>query len=159
MKEAPLMQFASHIDGKNAKVSIYPDRIEWARTGLKPPGGATGVLLSGGLSLAIPGRKDTNTIPIRQIQGISTHKAGLSFTTVRVTTAGDTAEFRVSKREAEQVKSTLLRLMNQPTQSAESDGRSRGSLADELRKLSELRDAGVLTNAEFNAQKARLLRS
>ena len=31
------------------------------------------------------------------------------------------------------------------------------SLADELRKLAELRDAGVLSAEEFDAQKARLL--
>jgi hypothetical protein len=52
-----------------------------------------------------------------------------------------------------------LRLMNQPPQPVAPDNRSGGSVADELRKLSELRDAGVLTNAEFNAQKARLLGS
>lgn len=48
MNYAPLMQFTSHIDGKNAKVEIYRDRIEWSRKGLKPPGGVTGVVLSGG---------------------------------------------------------------------------------------------------------------
>lgn len=159
MNEAPLMQFTSHIEGKNAKVSIYPDRIEWARTGLKPPGGVTGVLLTGGLSFALPGRKDTNMIPIRQIQGVTTHKAGLSFTTVRVATASDAVAFKVTKREAEQVKSTLLRLMNHPTQSSAPVDSPRGSLADELRKLAELRDAGVLTAAEFDTQKARLLSS
>jgi hypothetical protein len=31
------------------------------------------------------------------------------------------------------------------------------SIADELRKLGELRDAGLLTEAEFAEQKARLL--
>ena len=34
-----------------------------------------------------------------------------------------------------------------------------GSMADELKKLSELRDSGVLTEAEFDAQKAKLLES
>jgi len=160
MNEAPIMQFTSHIDGKNAKVSIYPDRIEWSRSGLKVPGGAKGALLTGGLTLmATHNRKDTDVIPIRQIQGVSTHKAGLSYTNVRVVTAGDAVAFRVSKREAEQVKSTLLNLMNQPTQSAVPSGSPMGSLADELRKLSELRDAGVLTDAEFRTQKARLLGS
>jgi Short C-terminal domain len=160
MDEAPLMQFTSHIDGKNAKVSIYSDRIEWGRTGLKVPGGAAGAVLTGGLTLmATSRRKDSNMIPIRQIQGVTTHKAGLSYTTVRVTTAGDAVAFRVTKREAEQVKSTILRLMNQPTQSVVLNQQSGGSIADELRKLSELRAAGVLTDAEFNAQKGRLLGS
>ena len=33
------------------------------------------------------------------------------------------------------------------------------SLAEELRELAELRDAGILTNEEFAAQKARILDS
>jgi Short C-terminal domain len=157
--DAPLMQFTSHTDGKNAKVEIYRDRIEWSRKGLKAPGGVTGVVLTGGLSLALPGRRDTNMIPIRQIQGVTTHRAGFSFTTVRVATAGDVTEFRVSKREAEQVKATLVQLMTQPASPAAAPGGFGHSLADELRILAELRDAGVLTDAEFAAQKARLMGS
>ena len=34
-----------------------------------------------------------------------------------------------------------------------------GSMADELKKLSELRASGVLTEAEFEQQKAKLLES
>jgi hypothetical protein len=118
-------------------------------------------VLTGGLTLlAASSRKDTNMIPIRQIQGVTTHRAGLSYTTVRVATAGDATEFRVTKREAERVKDTLLRLMVQPAHvvQAAPDGHG-SSTADELRKLAELRDAGILTEAEFSQQKARLLRS
>jgi hypothetical protein len=32
-----------------------------------------------------------------------------------------------------------------------------GSMADELKKLSELKDSGILTEAEFEEQKAKLL--
>jgi hypothetical protein len=158
MTDQPIMEFTSHVAGANAKVAIYADRIEWSRKGLKPAGGVTGALLTGGLSLALPGRKDTNMIPVRQIQGVSTHRAGLSYTTVRVATAGDVTEFRVSKSQAENVKATLLRLMSGPaTAPGAPSAPPSGSLADELRKLAELRDAGVLTAAEFDAQKARLL--
>ena len=34
-----------------------------------------------------------------------------------------------------------------------------GSMADELKKLSELKDSGILTEAEFEEQKAKLLKS
>lgn len=112
MDDAPVMQFTSHIGGKNAKVAIYPDRIEWSRAGLHAPGGAAGALLSGGLTLmATSRRKDTNMILMRAVQGITTHKAGLGHTTVRVIAGGDATEFKVTKHEAEQVKSTLLQLM------------------------------------------------
>jgi hypothetical protein len=34
---APLMEFTSHIEGRNAKVAIYDDRIEWGGSGLRWP--------------------------------------------------------------------------------------------------------------------------
>jgi Short C-terminal domain len=79
-----------------------------------------------------------------------------------VATAGDGAEFRVSKREAENVKATPLRLMSQPAAPVPAGPAAPAapppaSVADEIRKLAELRDAGVLTDAEFAAQKSRLL--
>ena len=154
MSEQPLMEFTSHIEGANAKVAIYPDRIEWERRG-----GVTAAVLTGGLSRALPVRRDTNMIPVRQIQGVSTHRAGLSYTAVRVATAGDVTEFRVSKRQAEDVKAILLRLMSQPASPASPGNFPAASLADELRKLGELRDSGVLTEAEFAEQKSRLLGS
>lgn len=39
-----------------------------------------------------------------------------------------------------------------------SDGTSTGSIADEIRKLAALRDAGILTEAEFQGKKKQLLR-
>jgi hypothetical protein len=79
------MEFTSHIEGRNAKVAIYEDRIEWGRSGWRPAGGATAAVLTGGASLLLPGkRRDTNMIPIRQIQGVTTHRAGLRFAVVKV---------------------------------------------------------------------------
>jgi hypothetical protein len=73
--------------------------------------------------------------------------------------AGDATEFRVSKKEAEGVQG-LLRLMNQSAPRAGAPSQGPGpSLADELRKLAELRDSGVLSETEFAAQKSRLLSS
>jgi hypothetical protein len=147
MNDQPVMEFTSHVAGRNANVAIYPDRIDWTRTGL-------------GVTLGLPLRRDTNLIPIRQIQGVSTRKAGLTYTTVRVATAGGATEFRVSKRQAEEVKATLLRLLTQPAPNPVPPTNGSGpSIADELRKLGELRDAGLLTEAEFAEQKARLLGS
>jgi Short C-terminal domain len=79
---------------------------------------------------------------------------------VRVATAGDATEFRVSKRQAEEVKATLPRLLSQAAPNPVSPSNGSGpSIADELRKLGELRDAGLLTEAEFAEQKVRLLGS
>jgi hypothetical protein len=158
MPDQPLMQFMSAVAGGNAKVSIYPDRIEWARRGYKPAGGVTAALLTAGLSLALPGRRDTNMIPIRQIQGVSTHRAGLSYTTVRVASAGDVTEFRAGRKQAEDIRALLLSLMSGPPPGASYPAPpGPASVAEELRKLAELRDTGVLTEQEFQAQKSRLL--
>ena len=61
----PVMQFRSHVAGSSVQVHIYPDRIEWRRTGYKPAGGMTAAVLTAGLSLALPGRKDSNYGPAR----------------------------------------------------------------------------------------------
>jgi hypothetical protein len=86
-------------------VAIYEDRIEWGRSSWHAPGGATAAVLTSGMSLAFSGkRRDTNMIPIRQIQGVTTHRAGLRYTVVKVATAADTVEFHVSKPQAEAAK-------------------------------------------------------
>lgn len=103
-----LMQFTSHIAGKNAKVAIYPDRIEWEREGrvtmTRALGGAlvTGSLRKGGAS---------EMIPVRAITSVTTKKDGLRNWAVQIITSGNTIDMRVSKDEADQIKSTLMRLM------------------------------------------------
>jgi Short C-terminal domain len=164
-RDGSVMQFRCHLAGNNVRVVIYPDRIEWQRVSLKPPGGMTGLLLSGGMSLALPGRKDSNMIPIRMIQGLTTHRSGLSYTLVRIATAGDVTEFKVTRRQADDIKGTLLRLMQgtvappqfQPVVPPPTPQTSPLSVADELRKLAQLRDEGLISDQEFATQRARLL--
>jgi Short C-terminal domain len=160
----PLMEFTSRIEGRNAKVAIYEDRIEWGRSGWHPPGGATAAVLTGGTSLLLPGkRRDTNMIPIRQIQGVTTHRAGMRFTVVKVATGADTVEFHVTKAQAEEAKATITSLMlggtAPPVTPAAPGSAPPASVADELAKLVQLRDSGALTDEEFAAQKAKLLGS
>jgi hypothetical protein len=104
-----LMKFTSHIRGKNAKVAIYPDRIEWEQEGRITATrlatlGAVGGLRKGG---------STEMIPVKAITSVTTKKDGLRNYAVSVITSGNTLDMRVSKDEAEQVKGTLLRLMSQ----------------------------------------------
>jgi Short C-terminal domain len=139
---APLMEFTSHIEGRNAKVAIYDDRIEWGRDRITLVGK----------------RRDTNMIPVRQIQGVTTHRAGMLYTVVKVATAADTVEFRVSKPQADQIKATITGLMLGGGSTSPGPA-APVSAADELAKLVQLRDAGALTDEEFAAQKAKLLGS
>jgi hypothetical protein len=108
---APLLQFTSHINGKNAKVQVFPDRLEWSKAGL-----SGGKMLAGamtmGLSVLATGvrNKDTEMIPVRAITSV-TSKKGMANTTVSVITSGNTIDFKISHGEADRLKSTLLRLM------------------------------------------------
>lgn len=103
-----LMTFTSHIAGKNARVSIYSDRIEWEREGRIT---ATRVLT--GAALAGHARKggSSEMIPMRAITSVTTKKDGLRNWAVSIITAGNTIDMRVSKEEAEQIKSTVQRCM------------------------------------------------
>jgi hypothetical protein len=58
------------------------------------------------------------------------------------------------ERDAQQAEAADQAMRSYIRQSA---GPSSGSSADELQKLAALRDSGVLTPAEFEAQKAKLL--
>lgn len=108
-----LMTFTSHIAGKNAKVRLYPDRIEWSRAGVSA-GKLTAGVMTGGLSMLATGirNKDTDMIPVRSINGVSTKKEMLH-TTVNVMTPGNVIGFRVSHGEAAKVKDAIQRLMLQ----------------------------------------------
>lgn len=162
MTDQPVLQFKSHIEGKNADVTIWPDRIAWSELGKITMTRLAGAAITKG-KVGMRKGSDTNIVPIRAIQGVTTHKGGIGYTTVEVMTSADRVSFRVSKGDAEQVKDTILRLMRELSPSAGSPSASEnpppssGSTADELVKLAQLRDAGVLSEEEFRVQKARLL--
>lgn len=111
---APLMSFASHIDGKNASVVLYPDRIEWDRKSFMSTGAkvATGVM-TGGMSLlatGIKGKHESNMILLRAVQGVTTKK-GLLNTQVNVAAGASSISFNCSHGEAEQFKQQVLALL------------------------------------------------
>jgi len=109
--EQPIHTFTSHVAGKNARVSIFPDRVEWSRAGVSA-GKITAGIMTGGLSMLATGvrNKDTEMIPVRAITSVSTKKE-LMNTTVNVMASGSVIGFRVSHGEAAKVKSTLQGLM------------------------------------------------
>lgn len=112
---APLYTFTSHTSGKNAKVSIYPDRVEWELHRGISGGKLTAGLMTGGLSLLATGVKNgksgSELIPVRQITSVTTKRDGMFNTVVSVVTAGNTVDFRVSHDEAKEIRSILNKLM------------------------------------------------
>ena len=85
-----LMQFASHIAGKNAQVQIYSDRVEWTKVGV------------------LVGKKGSEVVPMRSISSVTTKRDGLRNTIVEVATSSGVIGMRVAHAQAEQVKRCLL---------------------------------------------------
>ncbi|MEW1705935.1 SHOCT domain-containing protein [Microbacterium sp. NPDC089190] len=168
MNTDPLYQFTSHIAGKNAKVSIYADRVEWDKARGVSGGKITAGVLTGGLSMLATGVKNgkagTEMIPVQSITSITTSRDGMMNSKVSVITAGNTVDFRVSHAEAKIVKDTLTRLMlgSHPAQAPAAPASAvpaapAPDITAQLQQLAGLRDAGVLTEEEFATKKAELL--
>lgn len=174
-----LLQFKSHIAGKNATVRIFSDRIEWERPRGVSGGKLTAGILTSGVSLLATGvrsgRAGTEMIPIKNVSSVTTKRDGLRFTAVQVITSGNTIDFRVSHNEAGPIKDLLTELVlgNHPSQLAPKSSEpalanqaadpppapasATSGLVADLEKLAELRERGILTDEEFSAQKSRLL--
>ena len=174
METEPFFTFTSHIEGKNAKVSVYRDRIEWKRPRGVSGGKVTAGILTVGVSLLATGVKDgksgTEMIPVKSISSVTTSRDGLLNSKVSVITSGNTVDFRVSHSEAAKVKEVLTQLIlgTHPTQQAGQSSPSpqapsvppatHGDVMEQLTKLGELKAAGIITEAEFEGKKAELLR-
>lgn len=162
--DTPVLEFTSHIAGKNAKVRVFRDRIEWSRKGWI---GAKTRHITGaatmGMSYLVTGvktRDDGAVIPIKSISSV-TAKRGLRNTLLTFITTGNTLEMNVSHKEAEAVKDLVQTLMLSPAaplpqQPAPVDP-AQSDVAAELQKFAALRDQGVITADDFEAKKRQLL--
>jgi len=170
-----LHQFTSHIDGKNAQVKIYRDRIEWVRPRSASKGKLTAGVLTMGLSLVATGVKSrdsggTEMIPVKSISSVTTKRDGFTNSKVSVITSGNTIDFRVSHAEAEKVKTVLTQLIlgSHPSQQpivGELDDQGGGltpnaenrTITARLAQIDTLHQQGILTDDEYKAKRAMIL--
>jgi hypothetical protein len=138
-----VFQGTSHDEGRNAQVSLYRDRIERVQERSR-------LSLSGA-------RQDTEVTPIKSVSSVQAKKDGFR-TRVTVFASGNTIEFRFGHDEAQRFKDAVMSLVlsreDVPTPAASQGG---GDVYEQLKKLGELRDAGVLSPEEFEAKKAALI--
>ncbi|RKN67194.1 hypothetical protein D7252_06110 [Microbacterium sp. CGR2] len=110
-----MLRFKSHIDGKNADVVIFPDRIEWLMARGVSGAKVTAGVLTAGLSVFATGVKNgkagSQMIPMKSITGVSTKRDGIINTIVTVTSSSSAIGFRVSHKEAEQMRQLLNQLI------------------------------------------------
>ena len=98
------------------------------------------------------------TIPLSKITSVETSSL-MGYRVIRLHTAHDDLEFKTLEPKAlfDTVLAHLERLRNASTGSSAAPTASAESITDQIKKLGELRDAGLLTNDEFNTKKAELL--
>ncbi|GHE33351.1 hypothetical protein GCM10017673_40360 [Streptosporangium violaceochromogenes] len=104
--------------------------------------------------------KTTEDFPLDKISSVQ-WSSGMLLGTLIVFASGNKAEIKnMDKKDGKQVADTLReRLASGTARPAQVAGPTAGSdVYDLLRKLGELRDAGVLTAEEFEAKKAELIR-
>jgi len=170
MSSTPLMTFKSHIEGKNADVAIYHDRIEWSRPRGMSAKKLTAGFLTGGASLLATGVRGsdagTEMIPVRNIASVVTKRDGFMFTKVVVVASGNNIDFRVPHDAAPGIKALLTDLIlgkvpgpeQAPVPTAPAPAPQPATTpVEQLRQLAELRDAGILSDEEFTTKKAEIL--
>lgn len=138
-----LFEGKSHEEGRNAIVTLYSDRIER----IKERGFAS-------ISRA---HQDTEVTPMRSVSSVQAKKDGLMYTKVSVFASGNTIDFRFGHDEAQRFKDAIQKLLLDPAATKGASAPAAPDNLDQLKKLAELRDAGVISEEEFQAKKTQLL--
>lgn len=110
METDPIYVFTSHVQGKNAKVWLYPDRIEWKLEGSKIAR-YTAATMTVGLSLLGGKKAAVELLPMKMVSSVGMKRDGLTNSIVSVTTSGGSVGFRVSHAEAEKVRRIIIENM------------------------------------------------
>lgn len=134
----------SHEGGRNAHVTLYDDRIERVKERSR-------------LSMS-SAKQDTEVTAIKSVSSVQAKKDGMLFTKVTAYASGNNIDFKFRHDEAQKFKDAIMSLILDkgaagspvPTQAAP-------DIADQIKKLAELCDVGVLTSEEFDAKKTELL--
>jgi len=137
----------SHEAGRNAHVSLFSDRIERE----KPRG----------LFSVSSAAQDHEVIPIRSVTSVNIKKDGLTLSKVTVKSGGGEIPFRFRHEDAQSFRSAIMPLViaaGQPQSQAVPAPTAEPDVADQITKLAELRDAGIVSEEEFQTKKAELLK-
>jgi hypothetical protein len=134
----------SHESGRNAKVTLYRDRIERVKERSRVSMNSA--------------RQDTEVTAIKSVTSIQAKKDGMVFTKVAVYGSANDIEFRFRHEDARKFKDAIMRLILEgPATTVTVETPAMPDVAEQLKKLAELRDAGVITADDFEAKKAELL--
>lgn len=143
-REGILFQGKSHEEGRNAVVTLYADRIERVKD-----------RSMGSLSRA---KQDTEVTPLRAVSSVQAKKDGMLWTKVTVYASGNNIDFRFHHEEAQDFKNEIQSLLLDPPKADPSSPAPQAlDPLDQLKKLGELKTAGIISEEEFEAKKKQLL--
>ena len=184
--EQVLLEFTSHISGRNAKVRVFVDRIEWDRPRGLSVGKLTTGVMTAGISLAVSAAQkgrgsSTEMIPVKALSSVTTARDGMLNTKVVLIASGNTIDMRVGHGEAKEIKQVLTQLIlgSHPAQlqgaippqsgatptaaqwAAQTPATpvlpSQPSIGDRLNQLDSLKKQGILTDQEYSAKRTAIL--
>lgn len=141
--EGVLWQGKSHESGRNSTVILYRDRIERVKE-----------KAFGSIGRA---HQDTEVTPVRAVSSVQAKKDGLTYTKVTVFASGNTIDFRIPHAEAQRFKDELMNLVLNRDAPTSPPAQSTPDAIDQVKRLAELRDQGILSPEEFEAKKKDLL--
>lgn len=98
-------------------------------------------------------------LPLSHISAVS-HKTGLLFGKIEVSSAGGTKVIsQIQKKDVAKVAQIISDLVNSPkeTQTPSAQAGAKEDIVSQLERLANLKNQGILTEEEFNQQKAKLL--
>jgi hypothetical protein len=117
--EQPLTAFESHVAGRNARVRIYPDRIEWSQPGRTKAANVLLIILAVytvALSLLVPAcrprfaERGRQMLAMRSVQSVASQRDGLH-TAVVVSAGANAIGFRVPHSSAASIEQLLRDLV------------------------------------------------
>lgn len=158
LPEGAMWRGVSHEAGRNSIVTLYPDRIE--RTKPTSKLSLTGMLTGG--------PEDVEVIPTKSISSVQVRR-GSWYHDVTIYCSGNTIVLAVDAAEAEKLRGLVMDMVvgkgapapaptaPPPTAPPTPAAPSGDEILAQIRKLGELRDAGILTQEEFDTKKAELL--
>lgn len=180
VEETPVMTFESEISGDNSVVTVYSDRIEWVKkSGGVSAGKVAAGIFTAGLSLAATGvgkgsygakkSTDLSILHLATVTGITSERDGRRAIVV-VSTPSMALPLNLPRKEAEQVSRTLNNLVTaarnapshapvsvQVAQAAPVQQNASADPTEQLQRLAELHNQGILNDEEFAAAKAKAL--
>lgn len=153
LPEGALWRGMSHEAGRNAVVTLFPDRIERYKATSKLS--FTGMLTGG--------PEDVEVIPTKSVSSVQV-KRGPWYHDVTIYASGNTIILSVDAADAERLRGLITEQIlrgsssSHPAAPPPPAAPSGDDLIEQVRKLGELRDAGLLTPEEFDAKKSELLK-